>query len=459
LSLSTDRPRWALRLAVAVTSLLAASLVVKAAAAQAPRPNIVLILADDLGYGDLGCYGSPDIRTPNLDRLARQGVRFTSFYANGPECTPTRAALMTGRYQQRVGGLECALGIGNVGRYDDATRLAVAHDLGLPGEDSELALRLKAAGYATGITGKWHLGYEPKFLPPRHGFDSSFGPLGGAVDYFHHTEPGGAPMLYRDGEPVRRDGYMTYLITDEAEAFIRRASGRPFFLYVPYTAPHSPFQGPNDRPDRPVTLEESERGSRELFRSMVECLDDGVGKVLRAIDEAGVAGRTLLIFSSDNGGPKYARNAPFSGAKGGLFEGGIRVPCIARWPGVLPEGAESDVVAVTMDLTASVLRAAGASPRRPFDGVDVLQHVANGQPLPTRPLFWRQRRGERTWRAARDGTLKYVARDDGGKAEEFLFDLARDPVEKENLLNRRPQDVLRLKRLLAAWEEDVQPSR
>src|SRR3954452_16842812 len=235
--------------AVAAAILLGLGFCSPVSAGPGAPPNVVLILADDLGYGDLGCYGCPDVRTPNLDRLAPPGVRFTSFYSNGQECTPTRAALLSGRYQHRVGGLECAIGIGNVGRYDDADRLARGHDLGLPADRSELARLLKAAGYTTAITGKWHLGYEPKFLPPNHGFDESFGPLGGGVDYFYHTEPGGGPMLYQDGRPVRRDGYMTDLITAEAEGVIRCPHDRPFFLYVPYTAPHSPFQGPLDRPD------------------------------------------------------------------------------------------------------------------------------------------------------------------------------------------------------------------
>jgi arylsulfatase A-like enzyme len=414
-----------------------------------------------LGYGDLGCYGCPDIKTPNIDRLAREGVRLTSYYANGPECTPTRTALLTGRYQHRVGGLECAIGLGNVGRYDDAIRLAQAHDLGLPVADSVLARQLRAAGYATAISGKWHLGYEPKFLPNAHGFDSSFGPLGGATDYFFHTEPGGEPMLYEDGRPVRRDGYLTDLLTDAGVAFLRRAKDKPFFLYLPYNAPHSPFQGPNDRPDRPVSVAESGRGSREKYRALVERLDDGVGRILTELDQAGLAGRTLVIFASDNGGPQHARNDPYSGRKGGLFEGGIRVPCIVRWPGVLPAGAETDRPAMTMDLTASLLRAGRASPLkdRPLDGIDILQDVEKQRPAPPRTMFWRSRRGAETWRAVRDGAIKYVSRQNGDRLQEHVFDLARDPGEKENLLAKRSDEVARLKRLLAAWEQEVRPVR
>src|SRR5947209_20584106 len=214
-------------------------------ARAAERPNILFILADDLGAADLGCYGCKDIRTPNIDRLARQGVRFTQFYSNGPDCTPTRTGFLTGRYQHRVGGLECALGVGNVGRYDDAIRLQKQHDLGLPPEDSVLPRALKDAGYATAICGKWHLGYEDKFAPNRHGFDHAVYCQGGGMDYFHHVEAQ-APtetVLRLDGRPLRRPGYFTDLVAEDAVQWLAANRGKPFFLYVPFTAPHAPFQG------------------------------------------------------------------------------------------------------------------------------------------------------------------------------------------------------------------------
>ena len=210
------------------------------------KPNIVLIMADDLGYGDVACYGCTDIRTPAIDSLAARGVRFTTFYANAPECTPTRTALLTGRYQHRVGGLECALGISNVGRYDDAIRLRETNDLGLPSRETSIARMLKNAGYKTAISGKWHLGYEPKFFPLEHGFDHWFGPVGGAVDYFHHCEYTGQPALYLNDQPVNREGYLTDLITDDAVRFIERSRPNPFFLYVAYTAPHWPMHAHED---------------------------------------------------------------------------------------------------------------------------------------------------------------------------------------------------------------------
>jgi arylsulfatase A-like enzyme len=427
----------------------------------AERPNVVLILADDLGYGDLGCYGCPDIKTPHLDALAKQGVRLTTFYSNGPECTPTRTALMTGRYQQRAGGLECAIGLAGVGRYDDAARLAERHELGLPPQQGVLPRALKEAGYATSICGKWHLGYEPKFLPLRHGFDFFFGPLGGGVDYFRHNEPGGEHMLYLNDQPVRREGYLTDLIAKEACQFIRSTKDGPFFLYVPFTAPHSPFQGPDDKPTEPFTAENFNAGTRTTYIKMVERLDDRIGTILKTLDETGVAANTLVIFTSDNGGPANSRNDPFSGRKGTTYEGGIRVPCILRWPGKLSAGSESSQVAITMDLTAAILSLAGASPpaARPLDGIDIVGHLREQKADVSRTLFWRQRRGETTWRAVRDGSLKLVSRQQGDEREEWLFDLLGDVAEKNDLKAGRGGDFQRLKNLLSRWEEEVKPAR
>jgi arylsulfatase A len=428
--------------------------------AQTERPNVVLILADDMGYGDLGCYGCPDIRTPHIDSLAKHGVRLTSFYSNGPECTPTRTGLMTGRYQQRVGGLECAIGLGNVGRYDDAIRLANQHELGLPPERSILASSLHEAGYTTAICGKWHLGYEAKFLPLKHGFDYAFGPLGGAVDYFHHNEPGGDPMLYQNDRPIKRDGYLTDLIAEEAYDFLRRAR-QPFFLYVPFTAPHAPFQAPDDGGKPPTSSENMGRGSRSKYVEMVQRLDDRVGTILKALEDKGAVANTLVIFASDNGGPQHSRNEPFSGRKGTTYEGGIRVPCILRWPGKLPAGSESSQVGITMDLTASILHLAGAKQTlsHPLDGIDIVEHVRQGKPDTARTLFWRQRRGELTWRGVRDDDLKLVSRQEGIRRQDWLFDLASDQAENTDLSASRAVETERLQKLLSRWEEEVKPSR
>lgn len=425
------------------------------------RPNIVLIMADDLGYGDVGCYGCPDIRTPAIDKIAAEGVKFTQFYANAPECTPTRTALLTGRYQHRVGGLECALGIGNVGRYDDAIRLRETHDLGLPGEETTIARMLHDSGYATGICGKWHLGYEPKFSPLNHGFDYWFGPIGGAVDYFHHCEYTGQPSLYLNDKLIQREGYLTDLITDEAVRFIARKRDRPFFLYVAYTAPHTPYQGPDDRKPEPVPQADYNKGSRATFAAMVERMDEGIGKILYALKERNLADSTLVVFMSDNGANRTGRNLPFSGYKGNLFEGGIRVPCAAKWPGILPSNLVSDQVCITMDFSRSIIRAAGAKPpaHRPFDGIDILRCVETGKPVQERTLFWRARRGQRTRKAVRHGSLKYMSLRDGNDVKQCLFDLDRDPAEKDNLLGEREETVRQLRLLLKRWEKDVKPSR
>ncbi|MFP4057772.1 MAG: sulfatase-like hydrolase/transferase [Candidatus Brocadiia bacterium] len=427
---------------------------------MARRPNILVILSDDQGYGDLGCYGATDLASPCIDRLADQGVRFSQYYAAAPECTPTRTAFMTGRYLQRVGGLECAIGTTNVGRYDDAIRLAKARQLGLPTSENSIAQMLDQAGYASAAYGKWHLGYEPQFQPLRHGFDHFYGILGGHCDYFHYCEITGVKTLYENDQPATDDRYMTDLITQESVDFIRRQSHKsPFFLYVCYTAPHSPYQGPDDRKPQRVPEEQWNQGSRQDYVELVEHMDRGVGDILEALDHKGLADNTLVVFASDNGGTRQADNGPFSGHKSTLYEGGIRVPAIARWPGILPEGEVCGQPCITMDLTASIARAAGVTPPEPFDGIDILAHAAARRPDFPRTLYWRARRADRTWRAVREGTLKYLSRQDGGELHEWLFDLADDPAEQHDLKTQRPQDFRRLKQLLAEWQVEVQPTR
>lgn len=432
------------------------------------RPNIVLIVADDLGYGELGSYGGDTSITPNLDRLAAEGVRLTEFYANAPECTPTRAALLSGRYQHRVGGLETAIGIGGAGRYEDAAALAERGELGLPPDRSVLASALRDAGYRTAMMGKWHLGYEPEFRPRSHGFEYSIGPLGGGVDYFHHTEPVGEFLggmlagdrdFYRNGEEHRREGYyLTDLITDEAIAWLnQQTDAHPFFLYLPYTAPHTPYQGPDDyRPER-TTSEEFNQGTRETYLEMVRSLDEGIGRILERLQEDGLAINTLVIFTSDNGPTGLGRATPFSGNKGSVYEGGLRVPAIVRWPGRLRPGTTSAQTAITMDLTASILRIAGAAPpARGLDGIDIVRHLEEGRPDEPRTLFWRIRRGPHDRQAVRDGDLKYMRISRGGEqVEEHLFDLAADPAEQRNLLATRSADANRLRGLWQAWEEET----
>jgi arylsulfatase A-like enzyme len=438
------------------------------AAEDRRAPNIVFILADDLGYGDLGCYGRKDVRTPAIDHLAAEGVRLSNCYANGPECSPTRAGLMTGRYQHRVGGLECALGVGNVGRYDDAIRLSATHDLGLPASETSIARMLKDAGYATALAGKWHLGYEPKFSPNRHGFDHAFYIIGGSADYFHHCEPNGENALHLNEQPIRREGYITDLITDEAVSFLKSrstSSGQPFFLYVPYTAPHAPYQGPDDRIAQPLPesseLHNQGKGPRKTYVAMIERMDQGVSRILSALKETTTAENTIVIFTSDNGGTASGSNGPLARHKGTTFEGGIRVPGIVRWPQHLPAGAVNDQACITMDFSASIARLAGAKPPagRAFDGIDIIEQLQSGRPPVERTLFWRGRRGAHTWWGVRSGALKYVCEGDVKNRKEFLFDLAHDLGESTNLCAARPADAARLKALLAQWEAEVHPVR
>ena len=426
---------------------------------QAVPPNIVLILADDMGYGDLGCYGHPRAKTPHIDRLAKEGVRFTQHYSNGTECSPTRTALLTGRYPQWAGGLECAIGTGNVGRYDDAIELAARRQLGLPAKQVVLPGALKKVGYACGVFGKWHLGYEPRFNPIEHGWDEFFGYLGGNVHYFNHRETSDLHVLFRGRLPVHSEGYMTHLITDHSLAFIERHKARPFFLFVSHESPHFPFQGPRDAAKK-ITKENWMTPDADTYVAMLEDLDTEVGRVLAALKEQNLDRNTLVIFVSDNGGfATAAHMGPLRGAKSSTLEGGIRVPLIMRWPGKLPAGKTSKQVCATFDLTRSILNLAKAKvPADRTDGTDIIAHIADNSPDTPRTLFWRGKRGERTWAAVREGNLKYVRKTEG-QTEAWLYDVSKDLGEKNDLLTKQPNDAARLKALLAKWEKDVRPVR
>jgi arylsulfatase A-like enzyme len=432
----------------------------------ADRPNIIFILADDLGYGDLASYGRTDIRTPNLDRLAADGVRFTNHYANGAECTPTRTAFLTGRYQQWVGGLECAIGTGNVGRYDDAIRLREQNNLGLPTSEQTIAKLLQASGYATAITGKWHLGYELKFAPNLQGFDYAYYCAGGGMDYFHYLDTAAGYNLFLNGRPIKREGYFTDMMTDEAIGFVNRQSDeKPFFLYVPYTAPHAPFQGPDDFTPDPIPLDSPlwKQGSAppKVYIAMIERMDECIGRLLATIDQEGLRDNTLVIFASDNGGTHSARNTPLSGIKGSTFEGGIRVPAMIWWPGVIPAGIVSDQPTLTFDFTASIARLAGVNPApdKPFEGIDIVRHIAESKSDIERTLYWRKPRGATVWKGARQGTLKFIGQQDGDTYREYLFDLATDIAEKTDLKSSRPTDFNRLRTLYHQWEERTRRNR
>jgi arylsulfatase A-like enzyme len=443
--------------------LAACAALAPAAVRSEVKPNVILMLADDLGIGDLPVFGASDVSTPHLDRLADGGVRFTQAYANGPECTPSRTALLTGRHPQRPGGLECPVGTGNVGRYDDAIRLREANDLGLPPRMAVLAPALKQAGYRTALIGKWHLGYEPKFNPLEQGFDQFFGILGGNVDYYRHIELSDLPVFIEGREPVTREGYMTDLFRDEAAVFVRAQSAdAPFFLFLSFTAPHFPFQPPGAADEPMPTAEQWTKGTRGNYTKMIESMDDAVGAVMTALREKGLDDNTLVVFASDHGAMEPGSNGPYRDFKETLFEGGIRTPVLARWPAGLKAGVVDDRPWTLMDLTASFLALAGAAPPdgRPLDGHPVLVDVAAGRESPARDFFWRARRGERTWRAVRSGDLKWITLEDpGADSGEWLFDLDGDPYERKNLATSRAADAARLRELLARWEEDVRPER
>jgi len=426
-----------------------AGLVASTAYAASIRPNIVVLMADDMGYGDLSSYGSLSIETPAIDSLAADGVRFTHFYVNAPECTPSRAAFLTGRYQQRVGGLECAIGVGNVGRYDEAQWLRGRNELGLPQDEPTLASLLKSSGYATGIFGKWHLGYGAEFGPKAHGFDESFITLGGSMDYIAHVEPDGNSVLRHNDQPIHVDGYITDVFADKAIEWLNHQT-EPYFLFVPFTAPHDPFQAPDDGPVK----KDWNQGKPETYRKMVERLDRRIGDILAAIARRPDADNTIVIFFSDNGAPNLlGSNGRLRGWKGQMWEGGIRVPCIVRWPRQLPAGHTTDQVSAAFDLTASLLSAAGATEQagHPLDG-SVLWNVWRGdRPDFNRTLFFRYKRLENRRWAVLEGAEKFVI-DDG---ETWLIDLNSDPREKINLAPTRPERVAHFKQLIADWEKNV----
>jgi len=437
---------------------LAAGLPMARAQGAARKPNVVILLADDMGYGDLASYGCPDIRSPHIDSLGRAGVRFTQFYDNGPECSPTRCSLMTGRYQQRAGGLECAIGLNDVGRYDDAIWLQERGELGLPVSETSMPQSFKAAGYDTGCFGKWHLGHPEKFWPNRHGFDEYFGFLGGGVDYFTHKEPekDGRANFYHNTTKIDVPGYTTDLFAEQAIQWLKQRNGHPFFLYMPFNAPHVPIQDPNGFDPKTGTAP-WRQGDRPTYVKMVERLDQRVGDVLAQLDSMGASENTLVFFLSDNGGDPNGRNDPLRGRKSSLWEGGIRVPCMARWPGVLPAGKTLNQVSLTMDLLPTCLAAIGARPPRDrkLDGVDMLP-VMTGKAAPfARTVFWRFKRAKSVRKAVRDGDLKYVV-DDG---REELHNFAGDELERKNLLPDAAGEAKRLKAKLADWERDVMAPR
>lgn len=423
--------------------LVSLGMLVFCAATSAQKPNIIYIMTDDMGYGDLSSYGRKDYKTPNLDKLAEQGVRFINAYSAAPVCTPTRTAFITGRYPSRT----------PVGLREPLAASKNDSAIGLTADYTSIASLLKNAGYKTALIGKWHLGIQPEHRPLKNGFDYFFGILTGAADYISHKTHTKlrAHDLFENNDPVHTKGYLTDLITNKSIEFLERKQDKPFFLAVTYTAPHWPWQGRHD-PAYPDTLDFTQGGSASIYAEMMKILDDGIGKILETLDKKNLSSNTLIIFTNDNGGEKYSDNGGLSRMKMNLWEGGIRVPAIVRWPGKFPAGSVTGQVAITMDWSATILSAGGASEGKqfPLDGVDLIPVLAGKIKEVDRTLYWRtfQRTKQK---ATRESNWKYLQDEKG----EYLFDLSVDPAEKNDLKEKYPEIFKRLKTQYTAWESTV----
>jgi len=423
------------------------------------RPNIVLIVSDDQGYGELGCQGG-DVPTPHLDRLAASGVRFSAGYVTASYCSPSRAALLTGRYQQRFGH-----------ENNPVEKMNDRPGVGLPVSEKTLADRLKAAGYVTGMVGKWHLGVHPPQHPLQRGFDEFFGFLREGHFYLpppYEGTPERVVSRLRDREPeydranpilrgrqeVEEKEYLTSALAREATAFIDRHARDPFFLYLPFNAPHSPMQATPRDVERFAGIADPHR---RLWAAMLAAMDDAVGRVLDALRKNGLDRDTLVIFLSDNGGPTKeltSRNDPFSGGKGSLLEGGIRIPFMASWPGKIPAGVVDPRPVSALDVLPTALSAAGAALPAGIDGVNLLPYLAEGRKEAPHPaLYWRM--GEQL--AIRSGRWKLVRLKAG---EPFrLYDLEQDLKEGRDLSETEAPRVRELKDRLTAWTAELAPPR
>jgi len=421
--------------------------VLQSARAADTQPNIVFILADDLGYADLSCYGRPDFKTPNIDGIAAGGMKFLQAYANSAVCSATRTALITGRYQYRLPvGLE--------------EPLAGNRNVGLPPEHPTLPALLKKAGYGTTLIGKWHLGWLPEYGPLKSGYDHFWGFRGGALDYFTHKSDVSntdTDDLWDDDAKVHQAGYLTDLLGDRAVSAIGdyAKARRPFFLSLHFNAPHWPWEGPGDETEsqRIRTLFDFDGGSQETFARMVRQLDLNVGRVLKALQTGGIANNTIVIFTSDNGGERFADTWPFTGKKTELLEGGLRIPALVRWPGHIPAGSTTEQVAISMDWMPTLLALAGAQPdpSYPPDGMSLaLAITQRAAPVP-RKLFWRYK--NKAQRALRDGDMKWLKINDNT----FLFNVAADPLERANLKDRQPDVYRRLVNDYETWNATMLP--
>jgi len=431
----------------AVGASTAAAALMNSTSVAASKPNILFILADDMGWGDLSCYGRPDYQTPNLDKLAAQGMRFTNAYSAAPVCTPTRVGFHTGRYPARLPvGLEEPI-------HERSAIGDRVKTTGIPVSHPTVSSLIKAAGYETALIGKWHLGYLPDFGPLKFGFDEFFGNMSGAVDHFTHKDMTANLDLYEGEVPVERIGYMTDLLTERAVSYLKSPHKKPFYLSLHYTAPHWPWEGPKDKAVSdamkygPAGFRAG--GSLKIYADMMKSMDAGIGRVLDALKASGLERNTLVIFTSDNGGERFSYHWPFRGQKMELFEGGVRVPAIVRWPGVTTAGKVSDQPVITMDWTATMIAAAGnkPDPKYPLDGRDMVNVLNGKQPLFERPFFWRTKRQG----AMRHGKWKYIRE---GK-NEFLFDLSVDEHEQAEFTMALPSKLEQLRAEFNKWESEM----
>jgi arylsulfatase A-like enzyme len=420
------------------------------ARSQTPEkpPNIVFILADDLGYADVSCYGRPDLHTPNIDRIAAEGLRFLQAYANSAVCSATRTALITGRYQYRlrVGLEEPIAGGGSSG-------------IGLPPEHPTLPSLLKKVGYGTTLLGKWHLGGLPLFGPLQSGYDHFFGFRGGALDYYSHKGTSMKEDLWDGDAEVHEIGYLTELLGNRAVQTVNAyaEAGAPFLLSLHFNAPHWPWEAPGDEAESQrvagTTLRDFDGGSQRTYQRMIEAMDLQIGRVLRALDANAIADNTIVIFTSDNGGERFADTWPFTGRKTELLEGGLRIPAVMRWPKRIAPGQTSEQVMMTMDWLPTLLAAAGIGPdpAYPSDGMNLLAVLSgNAAPQP-RKLFWRYKANAQ--RAARDGDFKFLKILDNT----FLFNVVEDPLERANLKDREKATFERLVAEWLDWNETMLP--
>ncbi len=413
------------------------------------RPNIILILADDLGYADVGFHGSRDVPTPNLDRLAKSGVRCTSGYSSHPYCSPMRAGMMTGKYQHRFGYER------NIA-YDPQNQF-----MGLPQSEPTIATRMQQAGYTTGMLGKWHLGAARQFHPNHRGYDHFFGFLGGGHQYFEvdltrDLGEGYFNTLQRNGKPVDLTDYITTAITDEATSFIESHRSEPFFLFVAYNAPHGPLQAPQGRIDELSSITDKRR---RTYAAMVSLLDDGVGRVVECLETLDLRDKTLLFFLSDNGGPENANaslNDPLRGQKGDVYEGGIRVPFVASWPGRLPSETIYHHPVNSIDISCTAMSLAGIDLKaEKLDGTSLVPYLDGTiATAPHEAIFWRKENGQE-W-AVRSGNMKLLA-DHRRSSVPELYDLDADLSETTDLAAEQPKTVTRLRSLYEQWNAGNQP--